>query len=92
MGHGGKLLVKAGHLGIENGDLLESPRIEDADPLPGTELYEVCRREGYLPEDQEFWYESADNMINQPSMSEGDLNRVWKEFRSLQREIETKYE
>ena len=61
-------------------------------PLPGTELYEVCRKEGYLPDDQEFWYESADNMIHQPSMSEEDLHRVWKEFRQLQREIEAKYE
>lgn len=61
-------------------------------PLPGTELYEVCRKEGYLPEDQEFWYESADNMIHQSSLSEEDLQRVWREFRNLQREIEQKYE
>jgi hypothetical protein len=31
-------------------------------------------------------------MIHQPSMSEDDLERVWKEFRDLQREIEKKYE
>ena len=61
-------------------------------PLPGTELYEVCRREGYLPDNQEYWYESADNMIHQPSLSEGDLMRVWTEFRDLQREIEHKHE
>ena len=61
-------------------------------PLPGTELYEVCRREGYLPEDQEYWYESADNMISQPSLTEDDLHDVWKEFRSLQKEIEAKQE
>jgi radical SAM superfamily enzyme YgiQ (UPF0313 family) len=61
-------------------------------PLPGTELYDVCQKEGYLAENQDFWYESADNMIHQPSMSEDDLERVWKEFRDLQREIEKKYE
>ena len=61
-------------------------------PLPGTELYDVCQKEGYLAENQDFWYESADNMIHQPSMTEDDLERVWKEFRDLQREIEKKYE
>jgi anaerobic magnesium-protoporphyrin IX monomethyl ester cyclase len=61
-------------------------------PLPGTELYEVCKKEGYLPNEQEFWYESADNMIYQPTMTEDELNTVWTEFRSLQREIEKKYE
>jgi anaerobic magnesium-protoporphyrin IX monomethyl ester cyclase len=61
-------------------------------PLPGTELYDVCRKEGYLPDNQEFWYESADNMIHQPSLDEESLDRVWREFRELQREIEKKYE
>ncbi len=61
-------------------------------PLPGTELYDVCAKEGYLAENQDFWYESADTMIHQPSMSEDDLDRVWREFRELQREIEKKYE
>lgn len=61
-------------------------------PLPGTELYDVCKKEGYLPDNQDFWYESADNMIHQPSMNEEDLDRVWREFRELQREIEKKHE
>ncbi len=61
-------------------------------PLPGTELYDVCRKEGYLPQDQEFWYESADNMLHQPSLTESDMKVVWQEFRELQREIEKKYE
>ncbi len=61
-------------------------------PLPGTELYDVCQREGYLADNQDFWYESADTMIHQPSLNEDDLERVWKEFRDLQREIEKKYE
>jgi len=61
-------------------------------PLPGTELYDVCKSEGYIEDDQDAWFESADTMIYQPSMSEDDLNEVWTEFRSLQREIEKKYE
>ena len=61
-------------------------------PLPGTELYDVCKKEGYLGDEQEFWYESADNMIYQPTMDEDELQEVWMEFRALQREIEKKYE
>lgn len=61
-------------------------------PLPGTELYDICEKEGYLDTDQEYWYESADNLIYQPTMNEDDLQDVWMEFRSLQREIEKKYE
>lgn len=54
----------------------------------GTPLYELCKKEGFLPEKTSYWYEVPDSALIQPSLPKEDLIEVWKEFRELQREIE----
>ncbi len=61
--------------------------------FPGTDLYELCAKEGYLPPDDSAllpWIENPNVHLLQDSISNEDLMECYREFRELQAEIERK--
>jgi radical SAM superfamily enzyme YgiQ (UPF0313 family) len=59
----------------------------------GTDLFEICRKEGYLPETDQtklVWYENPNMAIKQPSLTHEELMDCYKEFREVQAEMESK--
>jgi len=61
-------------------------------PFPGTILYEICKKEGWLPEDafKPSWLLAPELAIRQPSVSHDEIAVVHQEFLRLQGELEEK--
>lgn len=57
-------------------------------PFPGTELYDIAREEGFLPEWQDFWYESKKAGLELPTLPKDKLLELEERFRELQAECE----
>ncbi len=61
--------------------------------FPGTDLYDLCAKEGYLPPTEQGlipWYENPDVHIRQESITREELMQCYHEFRELQAEVERK--
>jgi anaerobic magnesium-protoporphyrin IX monomethyl ester cyclase len=61
--------------------------------FPGTDLYDLCVKEGYLPPAESGmvpWYDNPDVHIRQESITREELMQCYHEFRQLQSEIEQK--
>ncbi len=61
-------------------------------PFPGTILYDICKKEGYLPEDtfKPSWLLAPELAIRQPSVTPEEIAKVHQEFLQLQGELEEK--
>jgi anaerobic magnesium-protoporphyrin IX monomethyl ester cyclase len=61
--------------------------------FPGTDLYDLCVKEGYLPPADSGlvpWIENANVHIVQESITHEELMQCYREFRDLQAELERK--
>ncbi|MBI1848821.1 MAG: B12-binding domain-containing radical SAM protein [Planctomycetes bacterium] len=61
--------------------------------FPGTDLYDLCVKEGYLPPTDNGmvpWYDNPDVHIRQESITHEELMACYHEFRALQADVEAK--
>lgn len=62
-------------------------------PLPGTKLYHYCLEKGYIsPGDTQMGFNMPRLALNQPSMSQEDFSRIWKEWQDLEQWLKEKLE
>jgi len=57
-------------------------------PYPGTELYERCRKEGYLTEEERDTYFEEESVLNLPDLPRESIKDLYREFCDLARTIE----
>lgn len=59
--------------------------------FPGTALYEIAKKEGYIPEGYAYWLESEDSYLRQPSVSDEEMKACWEECRELKLELDAEF-
>ncbi len=58
-----------------------TPKIWVFDPWPGTELYETCKREGWLQTDERRHKVYRQSCLNMPQFPPAEINRAFRRFR-----------
>lgn len=58
--------------------------------FPGCDLYEVCKKEGFLPNLYYAVYQIPESAIIQPSLTIEEIKELWKEFEAFREEVDRK--
>jgi len=56
--------------------------------FPGCDLYELCAREGFIPDFYYATYQTPEGAIRQPTMSVQDIRGLWAEFEAFRLDVD----
>lgn len=51
--------------------------------FPGCDLYDLCEREGFIPDFHYATYQTPEGAIRQPTMTVEDIREIWTEFEAF---------
>ncbi|MBI1853762.1 MAG: B12-binding domain-containing radical SAM protein [Planctomycetes bacterium] len=60
--------------------------------FPGCDLFEVCKKEGFLPDIYYAVYQIPESAIIQPSLTIPEIKELWTEFEAFRDEVDRKRE
>ncbi len=56
--------------------------------FPGCDLYDLCEREGFIPDFYYATYQTPEGAIKQPTMTVEDIREVWTEFEAFRMDVD----
>ena len=56
--------------------------------FPGCDLYELCEREGFVPDFYYATYQTPEGAIKQPTMTVEDIRSIWSDFESFRMDVD----